>query len=404
MLFPIQAQKSSFRFAESYFGLAAEISPQNGSFLFEQNGILQKEKLPSNISPRLLIGGTHFWGFADFYLSIPLTEIHFKGSRNVKYSNNVLTGFRFFPLKLNERSFRLFVGLGFNNRSMKLPNGPIYSNWQCFLETGISFRNSKNRIFGLAAYYFPNSDFNTAINRSQIVQTSLFPSAFSLSFKQCIDFSKSYENAESKRFFKLLFEKLDNQKKLNTYSLAIGLSAFIPFEKTEHATRKTFFNDEIEGGTNLDFGLGYYFHKVKTAIRISYRSLNQEEEAFDYSYRLNKRSLALEAFKFLLNYRGFVPFIGASISTDFYFLKEKDKKKNITDFSISSLGYYLLLGWDIRFTETDFFILRTNLRYQPNMGLTKDNLIFTSGSLEFNFIQLVFYPEKYIVYKKLLKN
>ncbi|MEX2380040.1 MAG: hypothetical protein WD530_04820, partial [Vicingaceae bacterium] len=66
------AQKSRYRFAESYLGLATEFNPQNQSFSFIQNGIMQNKKLPSQLHPRILIGGTHFWGHADFYLSIQL--------------------------------------------------------------------------------------------------------------------------------------------------------------------------------------------------------------------------------------------------------------------------------------------------------------------------------------------
>src|SRR5690554_1783136 len=81
------SQKSRYRFAESYVGLATEFSPQNQPFAFIQNGVIQNKELASQLQPRILIGGTHFWGHADFYLSIPLTSIALSGSKEANYSN-----------------------------------------------------------------------------------------------------------------------------------------------------------------------------------------------------------------------------------------------------------------------------------------------------------------------------
>lgn len=397
-------QKSRYRFAETYVGLATEFSPQQQSFAQIENWTLIHKKLPSQLHPRILIGGTHFWGHADFYLSIPLTSIPLSGSKEASYSNNVITGFRFFPFKLKGNSLRPFAGFGFNQMSLQLGSGPIYGNWQTFAEAGLSYRTRQHFIFGLSAYYFQNTTFQTALNREQFSKTKLNNFSFSLSIKKAIDFSRSYENESNKRFFAKLKEELSQEHKLNTYSVGLGLSAYIPLERSEHASRKVFFNDEIEGNVGLDAAFGYYFHQTDAAIRLSYRRHKQEETAFDCSYSLKKQSVALEAFKFLFDFHGFVPFVGPFVARDHYRLKERDVQNTVTNQIDGSWSYGLVFGWDIRLSETDFFILRTNLRYNPKVDLKLNGLTYTSNAIEFNFIQLVFYPERWKSFNTLTKQ
>src|SRR5690606_26021549 len=135
-----------------------------------------------------------------------------------------------------------------------------------------------------------------------------------------------------------------------------------------------------------------------------YRRHKQEETAFDYNYSLKKQSVALEAFKFLFDFHGFVPFVGPFTARDYYHLNEKDVQRTVTNHKEESWAYGLVFGWDIRLSKTDFFILRTNLRYNPKVDLKQNGLTYTSKSIEFNFIQLVFYPERWKVYKSLINQ
>ena len=400
----VYPQKSRYRFAESYVGLATEFSPQQQTFSQIENGRIIHKDLPNQLHPRILIGGTHFWGHADFYLSIPLASFPLSGNKDATYSNNVITGFRFYPFKLKSQSLRPFTGLGFNRMSLQLANGPTYGNWQTFTEAGLSYRTKQHFILGVSAHYFPNTTFQTAIDREQFSETKLNNYTFSLSIKKVMDFSRSYESENNQRFFAKPKEELKQENKLNTYSVGLGWSAYIPLERSEHASRKPFFNDEIEGNVGLDMALGYYFHQTDAAIRLSYRRHKQEETAFDYSYSLNKQSLALEAFKFLFDFHGFVPFVGPFAARDYYHLNEKDVQRTVSDHKEESWGYGLVFGWDIRLSETDFFILRTNLRYNPKVDLKQNGLTYTSNAIEFNFIQLVFYPERWKAYKSLINQ
>tara|TARA_B110000503_G_C7128503_1_gene405769 strand:- start:1443 stop:1652 length:210 start_codon:yes stop_codon:yes gene_type:complete len=60
-----------------------------------------------------------------------------------------------------------------------------------------------------------------------------------------------------------------------------------------------------------------------------------------------------------------VPFVGPYISGNNYRIVEPDNGGTITDYRASKLGYGVVFGWDIRLSQVDYLILRTNLRYTP---------------------------------------
>lgn len=396
----VYSQNNRYRFAETYFGFEAEFVSENNSFsYFNNEGEKKIGDIPSSITPRLLIGGTHFWGHADFYISIPLSQIKLNGNQKLSSSNDIFTGFRVLPWKLKNGAVRPYAGVGFNSKQLQLEGGPIYTNWQWYYEGGINYR-FKNKIVGLEMKYFPKNEYQAAISRNEFDLTKVSPYAFALNYKIVFDATAGYSTEGSKKYMKRIYDKAKESGALSAFSFGLGLSALIPLDKTELASQKAFFNDEIEGNVSFDLGIGYYYNPLDAVVRVSYRPLKQEETAFDYTYQLNKHSVALEAFKFIGDYHGFVPFVGPYISMDHYSLKEKDFGNTIINENSSRLGYGLVFGWDIRQTNVDYLILRTNLRYTPEMDYKAGGYKFTSDQLEFNFIQLVYYPERHKIYKQ----
>lgn len=391
------AQADRYRFAETYFGLETEIALENNYFNSPSNG--ESQKLASSLSPRLLIGGTHFWGHADFYISIPLYSLPFNGSKAIKQSNSTFTGFRLLPFKLKNNSLRPYLGLGLNSKELKPKDGPLYSNWQCFYEGGFQYRK-KNKILGLGIRYFENNSFQAALTRSDIQKINSSPFSFSLYYSWVFDGTAGYSSQGSKKYMSNIYALAKEKRAFNTYSIAVGLNALIPLEKTELASQQAFFNDEIEGKLSPDLSLGYYHSGLDASLRLSFRPLKQKEEAYGYSHELARYSTALEFIKFIGDYHGFVPFVGPYVSHDYYRLSEKDQGQSMIDYSTHKPGYGLVFGWDIRLTELDYLILRTNLRYSPNYSYDYKGFNFSSKQIEFNFIQLVFYPERIKIYKK----
>ncbi len=403
------AQKDRYRFAATYFGIEGEFNTNQQSFSYiNSGGLLQTEKLPSTFTPRILIGATHFWNRADFYISFGMGERRLTGSKKAKISNDVLTGFRILPFELKQNRFRPFLGTGFNNKTFKQEgsNGEsqVYSNWQWYYEAGLTYLHGNRSLWGLEARYFPKSEYHVFYSRTEANCVKTSPFSLSLSYKFLLDFSASFGTESSKKFFSKMESKLASNNQLNTFSIGVGASALIPLERSKHASQNEFFNDKIEGQILPELGLAYYFHNLDAAIRISYRHLVQKENAYRYEYSVRNNSIAAEAFKFVYDFHGFVPFLGPYVSKDFYRLKEKDENINITDYKKQNWGYGLVFGWDIRFTKVDHILLRTNLRYTPNPKLQMEGLSFTNKQLEFNFIQVVYYPQRAKAYKHLIKQ
>ncbi|WP_044212859.1 hypothetical protein [Flammeovirga sp. OC4] len=79
--FKVNAQnwEKRHKFAKSYFGISNYIVPNlsNGNYLAtEGNGSIQTFSKSGFLSPAINIGATHFWGYADFYISINTASIN----------------------------------------------------------------------------------------------------------------------------------------------------------------------------------------------------------------------------------------------------------------------------------------------------------------------------------------
>ncbi len=408
ILISLFAQKNRYDFASSYFGFEGEFIKEKNSFKYiNDQGNEELANLPSTFTPRIIIGATHFWNHADFYISIPIFNFTLEGDNSAHITNDVLTGLRAYPFAIEQNKIRPFVGIGLSGKEYRqeASNGKSqwYTNWQGYYEGGLTYSTKKNKLLSIELKYFPRSSYNVFYDNENALETKLSPLSLSFSYKKVMDFTRVYKSESSQKYLQDLKESYQKRKAFNTYSIGIGLSALIPLSKTELASSNDFINDEIEGNLGLDIGFGYYHHKLDAAARISYRPFTQEEISYDYSYKSQKHSLALEAFKFIGDYHGFVPFIGPYISADNYSIQEKSNKETIIDYQATKIGYGLIFGWDIRLSDVDYFILRTNLRYTPDFSYKIDGYSFTPAQIEFNFIQLVFYPERIKANKNLYK-
>lgn len=123
--------------------------------------------------------------------------------------------------------------------------------------------------------------------------------------------------------------------------------------------------------------------------------MNVGARAYGTRQSLNRQSLGLEVTKMLLDFHGFIPFVGPVLSRErltFVETVEGNRTFNVTE---DKWAGGITFGWDIRPNRVQSFILRTNLRYYPNLKLDLDNGRDVSfGAVEFNFIQLVLFPER----------
>ncbi|MBK9737090.1 MAG: hypothetical protein IPO92_19905 [Saprospiraceae bacterium] len=147
---------------------------------------------------------------------------------------------------------------------------------------------------------------------------------------------------------------------------------------------------------------GYHFSKYDFILSANFRPIRQERNAFSFNQKLIRNSVGIEAYKFLFDYHGFAPFIGAGVMYDNIKLVETDNTTDFTDERFTFTSPSLIFGWDIRPSKrADIWLLRTNLRYSPFLEIDKNNKKISLQHLEFNFIQAVFYPQRIKKYKEL---
>ena len=100
-------------------------------------------------------------------------------------------------------------------------------------------------------------------------------------------------------------------------------------------------------------------------------------------------------YQFLFNYLGFVPFAGPILSYE-----KLHTTVNGVNYNDNKFALGITFGWDIRVTKTGTSLLRTNLRYYPNLSMDIEGEKMTFNHLEFNFIQWV----QFIGRKKALRR
>ncbi|MEY4905947.1 MAG: hypothetical protein RLZZ292_3762, partial [Bacteroidota bacterium] len=135
------------------------------------------------------------------------------------------------------------------------------------------------------------------------------------------------------------------------------------------------------------------FSKLDLNIGIAARTMRFKTAAFDTNIKLNRNVVSLEAYKFLFDYHGFVPYVGPMLSLENLNINDNGITKSETK---PALG--IVFGWDIRVTKTGTSLLRTNLRYTPNLNLNVEGEKVMFDHLEFNFIQFVHFMGRGKVY------
>lgn len=403
----VQAQqtKTQHNFAQTYFGISAQFSPASGyTHILQPDDKTSKINLPAGIEPRLEIGGLHFWRKADFYISIPIKNFLLNTNENVNqhFSTGIATGARYFPLQIRKNKLRPFAGINWSTpwywqQQKDSASGPVIRRNTFMLEAGFTYATKKYRLWDFSIQYMPQNNFNYAISREQFANVKLPAISFKLGYKFLFDFTQGNNMEVLNRFY----DHLKSEKKLSGFTIAAGPSVAFSTQKSSYLpTQKPFVQNPMPSGFYADLGIGYYFHKPDLELRLSYKSVNQHQEAYNFYHELKTKSVSLEAFKFLFDYKGFVPFAGAAVSYNQITYSENDNGIAQNNLNQNMFAPVLVLGWDIRPTQSEILVLRTNIRYTFPKSLTIGNLSIPLNHLEINFIQLVLYPERIFALKK----
>ena len=392
--------KNRLNFAKTYFEFGGQYSPSFKGKQMDGNSIKTINNSASMV-PYLNIGGLHFWGHADFYISIPLTQINFNKNDSAKFQLNqsVVTGARFLPWAYQDKKIRPYVGASWAVVNFKQnENQPLFSKNKLIFDAGLLYGKG-SFMTRLGINYYPKNKWNYPITQTnfQEIQMPNWSCYFGLIYAIETTRSKNMEKENNKlNSFPLLSKPTKNAIKKGDYFIGVGPStSFMLSPSNYNETNFPYFNKKPISNTYFDIAVGYQFNKAGVVTAISYRNPKFSNEAFGTTQTIKKNSIALEAYKFLTDYSGFTPYLGLNIAYDNIEYSEKTNSINFNQ-SFKKINPGLTFGWDILPGKTEqWFVLRTNLRWYPLSKIDINGKAFSQNQLEYNVIQAVFYPSRF---------
>ena len=393
----------------AWLTLGAELfSEPGGKAEFLNGGTLQEASFQNAITPRLTIGGIHFWGYADFYITFPLNFAAIRDTpsqfETLSFRQGIETGARIYPLKLQPGRISPFAGISFNTfnyqQELKESNfsqeAPIHNQVVAPLEFGFTY-TTKEYLITASAYYRSLDNFNYALSPAgETGRVSPDRLSFSLRVYKYWDTDRNMREPKAVGRLNRMYDILEKENKLSTWYWGIGPSAAIQLSKSSYLENNFpyLYNDRF-GGFMPDITFGRFFAKPDMNIGMSYRTLGDRLAGFDTEIELRRHSVMLEAYKNLFNYLGFVPYLGVTASVE-----NLRADVNGTDYRQTKGAIGLICGWDIRVTKTGTSLLRTNLRWTPNLHLDVEGDEIMFDQLEFNFIQYVHFIGRKKTYRE----
>lgn len=373
------------KFAETFVGLDAATVPA-GQFGSAQS-------LPGRAFPRFTIGGLHFWGHADFAVVFPLTQgTRDSGIGRSSLSTGVETRGRWYLRPARTGGLSPFVGGGLSAYDLRIGDGPREYRMQPAVQAGLVYRRNRTMFeVGWSARRVPDISYPTSRTDAVPVRPSrhsvwigahrLFETTAAIA-----PVIRSGEWGERERLLRAA-------GRLSGPTLAIGLSSpILTGSGARNRESRPWLAERARANAMLDLGVGWYLDGPDLQLNAAWRSARFNNEAFDFRQSMQRQSVALEAFAFLGDYHGFVPFVGPVLGIDRLVLREDDAGTRVTDASRDVLAPGVIFGWDIRPTRAGHWLLRTNLRWFPRLRLDTNDGSQSFDQLEFNFIQLVWYP------------
>ena len=400
-------KQTRHRFAQMNFGVDFFRSIGGSSSFLNTEGVLEEFQLEAYSTPRLIIGGTHFWGHADFTISFPLSsKTYVKNGQEISFSSGLDTSFKVYPWKIKHGRIAPFGGIalsGFsfrqNNTTAEELNGASINKTVFPIMGGLTY-NYKSHLLeiGVSKYFKNNLEYY--VSDSQTTEVSV-PSTFvNVSYRYMLDTSLGAERGWESGETETLTEKLNEQGHLNGFFLSAGPSSSFPLSIGKYNSDERPYLGKPAVGVFFEYALGYYLHNPDLNFSVTLRNYKASEDAFSVVQETGRRSIGFEVTKMLGDYHGFVPFIGPTVSMEKLNFSEIENDELIHDLQENKLGYGVTFGWDIRPNRIGGWLLRTNLRWTPSLSLdVVDGKDVSFGALEFNFIQLVIYPNRFKLWR-----
>lgn len=384
-------------------GAGLRFAPGTGRTSFLAGAGADQVAIPAQLSPRLTIGATHFWELADFYVSFPLPSVHLSsgvGERRTSSTTGVETGARLYPLRLEGGRVRPFFGVAWStlqySQRSEQGRGPTLNFARAPVEGGVVWAG-RGGVVELGARWMPRTEIDYPLSRDVAGQVEIPSLGLGLAYRYRFDATRSWEGLVRSGEVRRREEVLASRGLLNAISISLGPSSALPLHASGYTRAvRPYLEDRPPAAVFPEFAIGYAHHALDAAVEIVYRSIAQETSGYGLEQRLERAAFSVEAFKVLGDYQGFAPFLGASFGRNRLRVRESDRGGPVLAMRGVRWAPGLLVGWDIRPTRVNWWQLRTKLRYTPKLELPlAPGESASFDHLEFNFIQLVLYPERF---------
>ena len=384
--------KTRHRFAQLTIGVDNRLFLNDGSesSSFNSSGDIEKFTLKNQDEVRIVVGGIHFWGHADFYVAFPVASFGKSG-----FSTEIELGGKYFPWRIESGKIRPFIGTAILTAQFKQDNGASQFRNLYPITGGFVFTYKKH-LFELGSGYIFNHKENYYISPATSVQIKTQPFWISLSYKFMIDFTLPEEKDWLSGKTKKITDSLAAKHRLDGLTIAIGPSASFYLRSSPHnKSIAPYIDNHKISNIFPEFGIGYYLCKPDLQFNFAYRSVKSKLDAYDFSQEAIRKSLTFEICKFICDYNGFDPYIGPAVSYEWLDVTEINQSGITSNQKWEGVKLGLTFGWEIRPTKTMFLYLRSNLRYFPNLKVKmNDSKYVYLDQLEFDFFQLVFFPQR----------
>ena len=388
-----KSNRTRFSFAQGYVGLGTQYIP-GADFTFQDGEVSQ---ISDGIQPRFVIGGTHFWGYVDFYvsfgLSTPISLSSEKLWKNENMNTGTMTGMKLYPFAMRNGRIDPFVGINwsffnFEASSDNFSGARIHKHRAAF-ELGISYTSEGRNIFEVQAMYTPKAELDYFTSRTAKGRLESQGLTASLSYK------RMFESTASNGGQPIAPEEPVG-KYGNAFHIGIGPSSSQSLVASDYHQQRTPYMDPLlDWEVFPEISAGYYFYKPDFDVRLTYRPMRSKASAHGITQIASRQSLALEVYKNLFDYHGFVPFVGISLAAEWNRFEQSGTSIETIDVRQENIVPGLVFGWDIRPTKYSPWLLRTNLRYYPTAKMDVRDLEISMNQLEFNFIQFVAFPQRW---------
>lgn len=386
----VEGGKTRHRFAQTTVGLDFIHGPSEGlkNYRSGADGLVEKFEATPLSQARLLIGGLHFWGHADFYLAIPVLR-----DKASPFRTGVETGAKVYPIPIRNNRLVPFAGLSFRENEYQLKEGPEKRWYTASLSGGVTFLN-KAGVFECFAVYDLHQPTPYYVSKSRTAPVEFPRFQAGISYKRIFDTTLSAEKQWKNGITQRMTDTLALMNKLNGITIGAGpSSAFFLRQPSAQSEDSGYLGHHRNVPVLADLALGYYIHRPDMQLQFAYRSMQSRLKGYGSAETLRRTSLALEGYKFLFDYHGFCFFAGPSISKEWWEINSNINGINNTLLSEEKIQPGIVFGWDIRPNRLQSFYLRTHLRWYPGMYFRGEGgQKVKMDQLEFNYIQLVIFP------------